>query len=1094
MPGRILQRTAVLLLSLATLLSLCGAVQSARAADLSTQYEWKPVRIGAGGFVTGLVIHPLDPEVRYCRTDVGNAYRWDTALKEWMPMVVSHRDATGKPPAGAAGTGVPASVAAAPSKIGVESIAVDPRNKNVVLIAFPAKFSSSDKSRTTPVLGSVFRSNDGGRSFVQSDLNVKMVPNGSWRHKGECMGIDPANPQTVYYGSRQNGLWKSTDGGMRWKQLTTGGAPAATANVPGVRFDRVPGQSTSTVYAIVEGTGVLKSTDAGDTWTDVGAKSGLEGKVGNSTVDQDGNLFVVRGGSTKIWRMTRAGEWKELSPHFGSSGNNANGLAVDPTNARRIFAIGAGSCISRSLDGGDTWVCLGNTLTFANTFGWLPQKVNGSSKAWRSNGGILFDTKGRLWIMQGNEGILTATPASGDPETAKEPLQWTIDSKGIEEFVAHDVAFIPGTGGRMITAVEDGTAFLIRNPDNFDTAQATLQKQLISNATSVAICPNAPNVLVVTSADIHHTGSGKDYSGISLDGGETWASFPTPPAAARAGTIAISRREGWGDGQDHLVWYPLGNRPPHWSHDGGKTWQVGAGFPLKANGAFDQNISGYWNGSLKQRALIADPHKADRFFLYTIWGGASRLYRSDDGGRNWTPLPDSGLPHGGHHAQFAANPFVANDIWFCDGWESGGESGLWHSIDGATFTKVPGVERAINVAVGKGKDGAGADKGAVYIYGKLAGDSNWGIFRTLDAGGTWDRVAYYPAGQLDIPTRMAASPDTFGLLAIGLSGNSFVYGKPVPSAAAAPLQPMGDGAGAESYPAIAPTLKDVTFLSADRPHKMDIYLPDKAVTANTKLPAVVVIHGGGWSGGKKIWGFPVEFAKRAVPAGYAVFCPDYQLNEFAEKNGKKVSTKKGGPQNIYDCLDAISWVRENAATYGVDPDRISVAGDSAGGQLAMLAAYGCDAPVLSEGRLYPKVSARVRCVVNFYGVANFETFPAWAGWTFLKSQSDPDEVKAALLKKYSPVTYLTAASPPTLIVHGRKDSGVTWKQSEELAGRLKALGVRYEFITLEHATRHAFNFDTDEYDLTAITLRFLAEHSQAGAQAPAARQGRGAAL
>ena len=270
-----------------------------------------------------------------------------------------------------------------------------------------------------------------------------------------------------------------------------------------------------------------------------------------------------------------------------------------------------------------------------------------------------------------------------------------------------------------------------------------------------------------------------------------------------------------------------------------------------------------------------------------------------------------------------------------------------------------------------------------------------------------------------------------------------------------------------TLPAIAPTHSDVTFLAPERPQKMDVYLP---ANKEAMRPAVVVIHGGGWSGGKKIWGYPVEFVKRAVPAGYAVFCPEYQLNEFAEIDGKKVCTKRGGPQNILDCMDAISFVRMHAKEYGIDPERIAVAGDSAGGQLALLAGYGAGSPTLGEGRLYPKVSPHVRCIVDFYGVANFETFPAWGGWSFLKGQNDPAEVKTALLRRYSPVTYLTKDSPPTLIVHGRNDPGVTYKQSEELSAKLKELGVPFEFATLEKATKHAFKFDSDEMDLTAITL------------------------
>ena len=732
------------------------------AADLTAEYVWKPVRLGAGGFVTGIVIHPLDPDVRYCRTDVGNAYRWDANLKEWIPLVV--RTSTG--------TGVPASVAAAPSKIGVEAIAIDPKDVNVVLISFPVRYSNSDKASLNSLAGAVFRSTDRGLNFTQSDLNVKMTPNGAFRNKGECMAIDPANTKIVYYGSRENGLWKSDDGGLAWKQLTTGGAPGDKTNVIGVRFDALS-PTSSAVYAIVESGPVLKSTDSGDTWT-------LQRDLGpdqcNSTIDQAGNLYVVKGKSNKIWKMTRAGEWTELSPNFGSSGNNANGITVDPANLRRMFAIGAGGSVSRSLDGGATWRCIGNVYTFANTMGWLPQKVKGNTSSWRSNGGIVFDSRGRLWSPQGNEGVLSVVPSANDSETSAEPLKWAIDSKGIEEFVSHDVAILPGSGDQMVVAIEDATAFLIKNPDNFDTVHANLQTQLISNGTGVAFCPNAANVVAVASADVHHTSSGKDFSGISLDGGSTWNCFPNRPVASKAGSIAISKRAGWGDGADHLVWYPLGNRPPQWSHDGGKTWTQSNGFPFKEDGSFDQNLSGFWNGALKQRALIADPHVADRFYLYTIWGGPARLFRTDDGGRNWAPMPKSGLPVGGHHGQIAANPFVPDDIWFADGWEGGGDNGLWHSTDGATFTKLPGVARAITLAVGKGN---GRDsKSAVYFYGKLADTPEWGVFRSLDNGATWDRISHFPAGQVDIPTSMAASQDTFGFVAIGLSGNSFVYGKP----------------------------------------------------------------------------------------------------------------------------------------------------------------------------------------------------------------------------------------------------------------------------------------------------------------------------
>ena len=732
-------------------------LSSARGEDLVGSYTWRPVRLGAGGFVTGLVIHPQDAEVRYCRTDVGNAYRWDKSLQEWMPMVVS-----------GSSSGIPA--IAGPARIGVESIAVDPQDKNVVLMALPLRYSPDNA--VPAVAGTVFRSTDGGRSFVQSDLNVPMDPNGKLRTNGECMGIDPNNSRIVYFGSRKTGLWKSVNGGLNWTQLTSGGAPDATANVSGIRFDRVDTKH-STVYAMVQSVGVLKSVDEGATWTDVSAGSALAKSPLNSTVDSQGNLYVVKSGTTKIEKMTREGAWSELSPTFRGPGNKVNNVAVDPKNPNRLFAVSNSGCVTRSLDGGATWVPLGEFFRFANTLGWLPQRVNGNDYGWRSNAGIFFDSDSRLWVAQGNEGVLTVLPDPSDTETADNPLLWKIDSKGIEEFVTHDVVLPPGSGDQALVAVEDGSAFLIKNPDTFEAVQATLQNQLISNGTGLAFCPNAGNFVAAVTADVHHTGSGKDYSGYSSDAGVTWTPFASRPEGALAGSIAISRRDGWGHGADHFVWYPLNNRPPFWSVDGGATWTQSNGFPLKADGSFD-GISGFWNGALKQRLLVADPFTADLYYLYTVWGGKDRFFRSADGGRNWSPVTGSNLPSGGHNAQLAANPFVKGDYWFADGQEGAAKHGLWHSTDGETYEKVPDVDRAITLAIGKGPGATGA----VYFYGRLESSADWGVFRSLDAGATWDRIGNFPAGQIDMPTCMAASQDTFGLVYIGFTGNTLVYGRP----------------------------------------------------------------------------------------------------------------------------------------------------------------------------------------------------------------------------------------------------------------------------------------------------------------------------
>jgi photosystem II stability/assembly factor-like uncharacterized protein len=763
-PGRVsahCSASSLLRARLAVLLiSGLGALAPALAADLSKEYEWKPVRIGAGGFVTGLVLHPQDPAIRYCRTDVGNAYRWDEKAAEWFPMVV--RTETG---------GLPAAAAVAPSRGGVSSLAVDPRDKNVVLMAMPFKYSGDLKLPGNK--GTVFRSEDGGRSFVGSDLNVKLVPNGKARNIGERLAIDPNDSKIVFIGSQGDGLWKSVNGGLNWTHVTGGGAPAEDAELHGVRFDKVD-DKRSILYAVVTGKGIFQSADGGANWQEITAGKEGADKIGNVTIDAKGNLYApVSLKPPEVWKKSRDGVWSTAKVSLGSSGNNINSIAVDPANPERLFAIGSGGAQARSLDGGQTWQYLGRVFSFANSVGWMPQHVKGSPDSWRSNGGIYFDTKGNLWAPQGNEGVLTTRPSDDNSESAENPLRWTITSKGIEEFVVQDVVIPQGSGDRAVVSTEDATAIFVDNPDEFTAKKSNLQDQLISNGLGLAACPNDGNFIAVASADVNRTGSGRDYSGYSTDGGRTWKHFASSPEGAKSGNLAISRREGWGEGEDHIVWLPTQNRPPFWSHDGGKTWTMGQGFPTKENGTLDK-ISAYWIFALKQRTLIADPAVADRFLVYFPWKG---YYLSEDGGKNWSLITNSNLPDGGHHGQLAANPHVPGEFWFADGWEGGLKHGLWVSSDrGLTYTKVEGVENAVTLAVGKGEK----VPGAIYFYGRLTGDPAWGVFRSEDKGQTWDRLSYYPTGLIDVPSRMAASQDTAGLIYIGFNGNTCVYGKPRP--------------------------------------------------------------------------------------------------------------------------------------------------------------------------------------------------------------------------------------------------------------------------------------------------------------------------
>ena len=738
-----------------------------QAADISATYAWNSVRIGAGGYVTGFVSHPLNANIRYCRTDVGNAYRWDATAGEWMPMIVRNAD----------GTGLPADVAAVPGTTGCSSVAVDPSNVNVVLMALPVKRSADFGAAYPSLLENIYRSTDGGVTFTKGNLAVAGAPNGSWRAQGERLKVDPNNGNIVYFCSYSSGLYRSLDAGATWTAVTGGGAPTSASTPINVLYYKnggtttVSGKTVSSVLYVIGGdTDVFRSADGGQTWTNISTGTALSLHTTNSMVDQNGALWAPQRNATKLWKYT--GTWTSYTVAIYDT---LTCVAVDPSNANRLFAISNGGAVSRSVNGGTSWTHFGR-LAYANTFGWLPQ-----ASGWRSNGGIYYDANGELWVPQGNEGILRYVPTYSETSVA-----WTIQSQGIEEMVAQDVLIPKGGGDRAVTAAEDTMGHYITDPDQFTAKRYNVQTaQLLSVGNGIATCPNATNFVAISNSDVFGTGSGANYSGYSNDGGSTWTQFASNPSVLQAGSIAVSRRNGWGLGSDHIVILPSGNRPPYYSHDGGATWTATTSFAVTTSGTLSASSqSGFWGSALKQRQLKADPFVANTFYLNLVNSGtAHNFFKSTDGGVTWSVVTNSGIPQFAHNGQLEVNYNLQDDLWFADGLGGTGTNmakhGLFHSAPGTgnVFTKVAGIDYAYSLALGAGRGFLGDAAYAVYFYGKLTGDAAWGVFRSVDGGTSWDRVSYYPGGLIDQVTCMAASWDTFGLVYLGFMGNSYVYGQ-----------------------------------------------------------------------------------------------------------------------------------------------------------------------------------------------------------------------------------------------------------------------------------------------------------------------------
>lgn len=217
------------------------------------------------------------------------------------------------------------------------------------------------------------------------------------------------------------------------------------------------------------------------------------------------------------------------------------------------------------------------------------------------------------------------------------------------------------------------------------------------------------------------------------------------------------------------------------------------------------------------------------------------------------------------------------------------------------------------------------------------------------------------------------------------------------------------------------------------------------------LPAVVHIHGGGWRQGSA----SQEAAARLAREGFVGISINYRLSQEAIF-----------PAAAHDCKTAIRWVRAHAAEYGIDPDRIGVMGESAGGHLAALVGTSAGDAYLEGDGGYREFSSRVQAVVDQYGPTDFLYMNAAPGKIDHDAPDSPESAfiggpiqqHRAQVRLANPITYIDRNAPPTLIMHGRSDMAVPFNQSELLYAALQKAGVVVELVSVENAG-HGFKPD-----------------------------------
>lgn len=222
--------------------------------------------------------------------------------------------------------------------------------------------------------------------------------------------------------------------------------------------------------------------------------------------------------------------------------------------------------------------------------------------------------------------------------------------------------------------------------------------------------------------------------------------------------------------------------------------------------------------------------------------------------------------------------------------------------------------------------------------------------------------------------------------------------------------------------------------------RCDVFHPPSPVGLS---PAVVLVHGGGWRNGDRtqLRGYGVLLGRE----GYVCVAPEYRLLGEA-----------AWPAQIHDVKAAIRWVRANAADLGVDPDRIAIEGNSAGGHLSLLAAGTPDLPEFEGDGGNAGVSTRVAAAIGVYPPVLFHHDTAERGGVPVAALSDTGPASEELAASASPLRYIHADFPPTLLIHGTGDELVPRSASLRMYEELLHAGVPVE-LHMYAEVPHAFD-------------------------------------
>jgi hypothetical protein len=739
------------------------------ATSTAVPTSWTSVKWGGGGYVTGLVYHPVNTSLLYARTDVGGAYRWNPTTSSWTPIT----DGLGFN--GGEGT-----------YHGVESIALDPTNDQKVYLVTGLTTHNWDGSALFN--GRIYVSQDRGASWTHYDLPFPVGANEHSRAIGERLKLDPTNPSTMFYASRTAGLWKSTDSGQTWTQVTglsskvlTGseivGLSTSPVGVEQIMLDNSSvggGATTWIMYAAiapdyVQKAGLTstlyKSVNGGYSWTPVSVPSTVSGYyVPHMVRTSDGNYYVVFNQNT--------GEGAQGQSYLYRFGGVANG---ETWTLLRSSTQGGYAGVSVYGTGSTARIALGVTGTWGSNPGQITQLSDDGGSTWREiesgmvgatsgwNDTTVIDPANRDHIMHVHGGgiVETMNASSATPT-------WSNKVNNLEETATLALVTPPaGASYKFVNSAGDIGNWV---QTDLATKPTRTPNSAWGNGDAADVLWSDPTYIVT--AGIISGSTTTAYGAWSGDSGNTWSNFASLPAGASTNfgdTVSIVTTS-----RNNIVWAPA-NSIPSYTTNNGASWTQVSGLPAP-------------NGGLNNAyRLVVDRQSPNKVYAFD-GGGAwwnnttGKVYLSTDGGHSFTLIQGSVAanfaPNEFGLTTMVANPNAAGDLWVADG------NAVYHSTDsGASWTKISGfatvaasgstgaLQGATRIALGKAPAGS-SYSAAVYVVGTMNGV--WGIYHSDDGGATWARFNddAHQYGGIGV---IAGDWNTYGRIYFSGNGRGIIY-------------------------------------------------------------------------------------------------------------------------------------------------------------------------------------------------------------------------------------------------------------------------------------------------------------------------------